>query len=89
MVKAVHELSQRFPRRDETDYERLGAARFSLYNDYGHEKLMEELIKDYKDFYKDKINENKNKIVTSYLEREFNKIYPIMKTNEALINSNF
>jgi len=28
---------------------------------------MDELIGDYKDFYRDKVNENKNKIVTSFL----------------------
>ena len=50
---------------------------------------MEGLITDYKDFYRDKINENKNNIVTSFLHRDFDNIRPLMQKNEKLTSSGF
>lgn len=93
MVKSVHDIAPKMLKRNDPEYdsafERLGAARFSVYNDFGIETWQEELLKDYSDFYKDKTNENKNKIVTSYLARDFESIRPLMLKNEQLIGSNF
>lgn len=45
---------------------------------------LDELIQEYKDFYRDKINENKNNIVTSFLQKDFDAIRPLMLKNEKL-----
>jgi len=47
------------------------------------------LIIQYKRFYDDKINDNKNKMVTSFIERDFDRIHPLMKKNEKLTSSGF
>jgi hypothetical protein len=39
--------------------------------------MMSELIGHFKDFYKDKVNENKNKIVTSFLHKDFENIHSL------------
>lgn len=50
----------------------------SVYTDFGMVEECQNLIKDYKDFYRDKVHENKNKIVTNFLQRNFSNIYPLM-----------
>lgn len=45
---------------------------------------LEKLIVEYKDYYRDKINENKNNIVTDFVSRDFDDIHPLMKKNETL-----
>jgi hypothetical protein len=57
----------------------MGAVRFSLYTDYGFEPDLAELVENYTDYYRDKVNENKNSIVKSFLMRDFDKIHPIMQ----------
>jgi len=93
LASLVTELSERFPTpmagQYDTNFERLGAYRFSVYTDYGMESDLEQLIQQYKDFYRDKINENKNNIVTSFLHRDFEKVNPLMKKNELLTSSGF
>lgn len=69
MSKCITQLSQNFPYTDDDNFERLGATRFSVYTSFGMNKQARELINDYKDFYRDKINDNKNKIVTNFLQR--------------------
>ena len=71
------------------NYERLGAYRFSVYTDFGMSSNLEELINKYKDFYNDEVNSNKNEIVQSFLNRDFENINPLMKTNEKLSTSGF
>jgi len=46
-----------------------------VFSDFGYEKSMTDLISHFKDFYKDKVNENKNKIVTSFLHKDFENIH--------------
>ena len=89
LASLVTELAERFPMIDENNFERLGAARFSVYADFGFGQNLEDLITEYKNFYKDKINENKNNIVTSFLNRDFDKIHPLMKKNEKLTSAGF
>lgn len=49
-----------------------------MFADFGYEKtMMSELIGHFKDFYKDKVNENKNKIVTSFLHKDFENIHSL------------
>ena len=68
------DLVEKFPYVNDLNTERLGAARFSVYSDFGMNDALDELISQYKDFYRDKINENKNTIVHSFLQRDFEKI---------------
>jgi len=91
LASLVTELSERFPTATQPDqeenFERLGAYRYSVYTDFGLGQNLEDLIQQYKDFYRDKINENKNNIVTSFLHRDFEKIRPLMLRNEKLTSS--
>lgn len=89
MSKCVTDLSRTFPATDDDDYERLGAARFSLYSNFGMIGHMDELLNEQKTFFQDKINENKNKVVTSFLSRNFQAIYPLLQHNEVLSRSQF
>ena len=41
-------------------------------------------MSNYKDFHADKINENKNKIVNNFLNRDFDEVWPQMQENEKL-----
>ena len=93
LASLVTELSLSFPKDgnpdDEDNVERLGAYRYSVYTDLGLGQNMEELVQEYQDFFKDKVNENKNGIVTSLLSRDFEKISPLMQKNEKLAQSGF
>ena len=89
LASLVTDLSERFPSSDEQTFERLGAYRFSVYTDFGLASDLEGLIQEYKDFYRDKINENKNNIVTSFLHKDFDDIRPLMDKNEKLTSSGF
>ena len=89
LASLVTELSEKMPVIEEENFERLGAARFSVYTDFGFGQNLEDLIAEYRSFYKDKINDNKNNIVTSFLNRDFDKIHPLMKKNEKLSSAGF
>ena len=89
LASLVTDLVEKFPFIEDLNHERLGAARFSVYADYGMNESLEELIQEYKDFFADKINDNKNIIVTAFLHREFEKIQPTMVKNEVLSKSGF
>jgi len=60
------------------DIQALGALRFSLYTDFGFEEQLAELTENYTDFYRDKVNKNKNEIVTALKNRNFDLVYPLM-----------
>lgn len=60
-----------------------------MFADFGYEKSMTDLIGHFKDFYKDKVNENKNKIVTSFLHKDFENIHLLQAKNEELNSSGF
>ena len=86
----VTELGEKFPISDHLlNFERLGAQRFSVYTDFGLGRNLDDLIQEYTSFYRDKINENKNSIVTSFLHRDFEKIHPLMIKNDKLTSSGF
>ena len=85
----ITDIADKFPETDERNLERIGAARFSVYSDYGMSEQLEDLVQEYKDFFNDKINENKNNIVTSFVHRDFDKIHPLMQRNEVLQQSGF
>ena len=78
LASLVTDLVEKFPYINDLNFERLGASRFSVYADYGMNDSLEELIQEYKDFYRDKINDNKNTIVTAFLHRDFENIQPTM-----------
>ena len=46
-------------------------------------------MSEYHDFFRDKVNENKNKIVTSFINRDFDAIWPIMQENKKYEESGF
>ena len=73
----------------EHDIEALGAIRFSLYTDYGFEPDLAELVENYTDYYRDKVNDNKNRIVKAFHNRDFDIIYPTLLANEKVINAPF
>ena len=89
LASLITDLVEKFPFVNDLNQERLGAARFSVYADYGMNEALDELISQYKDFYRDKINENKNTIVHSFLTRDFEKIQPTMEKNDHLSKSGF
>ena len=92
MMSLVHRYQQNFmfkARRDDLNYQRLGAAKLSTYSDFGMNGYLEELLFEYKDFYRDKVNSNKNKIVTAFLQKDFEIIWPKMKENETISRLGF
>ena len=89
LASLVTDLVEKFPYINDLNFERLGAARFSVYADFGMNEALEELIQEYKDFYRDKINENKNAIVTGFLERDFENIWSLMQDNEKKAGEGF
>jgi hypothetical protein len=42
------------------------------------------MVSQFQDFFKDKVNDNKNKIVTSFLQRDFENIHVLQARNEEL-----
>lgn len=89
LASLVTELSESIPEMDNQNFERLGATRFSVYTDYGMGQNLEELIRKYKQFYNDKIQENKNQICESFVHCRFDNIRPLMQKNEKLTSSGF
>ena len=78
LVTNVQNVAKGMEDLDEANLQRLGAYKFSCFADFGYEKtMMTELIGNFKDFYKDKVNENKNKIVTSLLHKDFENIHSL------------
>ena len=73
-----------FENKDDLNFQRLGAAKLSYFSDFGMHENLESILSEYKDFYRDKINENKNMIVTGFLHREFDCIWALMRENEQL-----
>ncbi len=78
LVTNVQNVAKGMEDLDEANLQRLGAYKFSCFADFGYEKtMMTELIGNFKDFYKDKVNENKNKIVTPFLHKDFENIHSL------------
>jgi hypothetical protein len=71
------------------DIEAIGAIRFSLYTDYGFEPDLAELVENYTDYYRDKINDNKNRITKAFHNRDFDIVYPTLQANERVQNAPF
>ena len=74
---------------DEKNFERLGAARLSVYTDYGMSDQLGALITDFEEHYRDGVNANKNRIVTAFAERDFEAVNPLMEKNDKLQRSGF
>jgi hypothetical protein len=60
MVSIVRQLIGNFPYLDELNQQRLGACKYSLFTDFGYDQPLMDLVHQYQDFFKDKVNENKN-----------------------------
>lgn len=63
---------------DDQNFERLGAARLSVYTDYGMQDQLEALIAEFQNYYRDRVNDNKNDIVRAFADRDFEVINPLM-----------
>lgn len=50
------EVSERFPRLENQNRERLGAYLFSVYTDFGMQESLDKVIEEYKNFYRDEVN---------------------------------
>ena len=74
---------------DDKNYERLGAARLSVYTDYGMSDQLGSLISDFEDYYRDGVNANKNLIVRAFADRDFEAVNPLMEKNDKLQRSGF
>ena len=73
MMKLVQQNASnlKFKGKDDLNYMRLGAAKLSYFTDFGIHENLEDLLSEYKDFFRDRVNENKNAIVTSFIDRDF------------------
>lgn len=60
-----------------------------MFSDFGYDNEISDIIGHFKNFYKDKINENKNQIVTSFLKKNFEVIHVLQSKNEDLNKSGF
>lgn len=78
-----------FKGKDDLNYMRLGAAKLSYFTDFGIHENIEDLLSEYKDFFRDRVNENKNAIVTSFIDRDFQKIWPLVQDNEEKVKDGF
>ena len=63
---------------DDQNFERVGAARLSVYTDYGMQDQLEALIAEFQNYYRDRVNDNKNDIVRAFADRDFEVINPLM-----------
>ncbi len=63
LTSLVTDVSKSIQRVDQGDYEKLGCIRFSHYSDYGADKELEQVCRQYKKYYDLNFNENKNRIV--------------------------
>ena len=89
MISIVTELSKSIQKVDQSDYEKLGCIRYSLYSEYGVDKELEQVCRQYKRHYELNFNENKNKVVQCFKEREFDKINDILAKNDTMNSSYF
>lgn len=89
LTSLVSEVSKVMSKVDEKDYEKLGCIRYSHYSDYCEDKELELVCKQYKKYYDLHSNENKNKVVKCFKERDFEKINDIMTKNETMKSSYF
>ena len=74
---------------DDKNFERLGAARLSVYTDYGMSEQLGSLIAEFEDYYRDGVNANKNAIVSAFAARDFEAVNPLMQKNDKLQRSGF
>ena len=50
---------------------------------------LDSLITEFQNFFKDRVNDNKNEIVRAFADRNFDVINPLMQKNEKLHQSGF
>eukprot|EP00347_Sterkiella_histriomuscorum_P000542 403375452 len=89
LTSIVSDLTKSIQKVDQSDYEKLGCIRFSHYSEYGVDKDLEQVCKQYKRHYELNFNENKNRVVQCFQQREFDKINEIMTKNDSLNQSYF
>jgi len=83
------EVSKNIKGLTEKDYEYLGCIRFSHYCEFGFEKELEQICKQFKRFYDLNFNENKAKVVDAFKQRDFEKINDLICKNEMLKSNYF
>lgn len=62
---------------------------FSHFSDFGHTNDLENVCKQFKSYFDRNYNENKNKVVSCYKNREFDVINDILNKNESMKSSFF
>ncbi|CAI2368685.1 unnamed protein product [Moneuplotes crassus] len=71
------------------DYEKLGYLKFSHLSEFGIAKGLEATCKQYKTFYDRTLIENKNRVITCFQNKEFEKISEFLDKNESMQGSYF
>ena len=59
MISLVEKSFEKFKfkeRKDDVNYERLGSMKLSIYQDFGLHNQIEDVMSEYKDFYRDRVN---------------------------------
>lgn len=60
-----------------------------MYTDFGNAYELDQVIKKYRGYYKTHIFDNKNSMVSSFKNKDFDKILPLMQHNEKLEQARF
>jgi hypothetical protein len=71
------------------DYERLGAIKYSTLSSYGPKVELNTLVDEFKAYFSNQANENRNQIVKAFLTRELDSVYPLIQKTEMFIQSPF
>ena len=75
--------------KDDKNFERLGAARLSIYADFGMSEQLDALIVEFQNHYKDTVHDHKNSIVDAFTNRDFEVINPLMQKIKKIQDSGF
>ena len=84
----INDILQHFQTKED-DYEKLGYFRFSHLSEYGNGKGLEAWWKQYKAFFDRTLSDNKNRIITWFKSKEFDRISELIDKNESLQGSYF
>ena len=90
MTSLVSELAKSISKVEhQNDYEKIGCIRFAQYTEFGADKELDQVCRQYKKHYELNFNENKNRVVQCFVQRDFDKINDIMTKNDTLKQSYF
>ena len=84
----IADILQNFQTKED-DYEKLGYFKFSHLSEFGNAKGLEACCKQYKAFFDRTLTENKNRVITCFQTKEFEKISELLNKNESMQGSYF